>query len=80
MFILTKSRAGTTFLKKLDNPTEIVLYMQGDEEELKHAVAFVRPVSIAFQVVKDFRLYKSGVYTSDTCRNTPMVSYSFLTR
>lgn len=54
--------------------------MQGDEEELKHAVAFVRPVSIAFQVVKDFRLYKSGVYTSDTCGNTPMVSYNFLTR
>ncbi|KAL6222057.1 hypothetical protein ACLB2K_005449 [Fragaria x ananassa] len=44
----------------------------GDEEGLKHAVAFVRPVSIAFQVVSDFRLYKSGVYTSETCGNTPM--------
>ncbi|KAL3744659.1 hypothetical protein ACJRO7_013860 [Eucalyptus globulus] len=44
----------------------------GAEDELKHAVAFVRPVSVAFQVVKDFRLYKSGVYTSDTCGSTSM--------
>ncbi|XP_044471061.1 thiol protease aleurain-like [Mangifera indica] len=44
----------------------------GAEDELKHAVAFVRPVSVAFQVVKDFRLYKSGVYSSDTCGSTPM--------
>ncbi|KAH0970809.1 hypothetical protein GBA52_022965 [Prunus armeniaca] len=45
----------------------------GDEQELKHAVAFVRPVSVAFQVVKSFRFYKSGVYTSDTCGSSPMV-------
>ncbi|KAE7998440.1 hypothetical protein FH972_002985 [Carpinus fangiana] len=44
----------------------------GAEDELKHAVAFVRPVSVAFQVVSDFRLYKEGVYTSDTCGTTPM--------
>ncbi|XP_048133952.1 pro-cathepsin H-like [Rhodamnia argentea] len=44
----------------------------GAEDELKHAVAVVRPVSVAFQVVKDFRLYKSGVYTSDTCGDTSM--------
>ncbi|XP_074280750.1 thiol protease aleurain-like [Silene latifolia] len=44
----------------------------GAEEELKDAVAFVRPVSIAFQVVNGFRLYKEGVYTSTTCGNTPM--------
>lgn len=50
------------------------IQMQGAEDELVHAVAFVRPVSVAFQVVNDFRLYKSGVYTSDTCGSTPMVS------
>ncbi|GMJ07297.1 hypothetical protein like AT3G45310 [Hibiscus trionum] len=44
----------------------------GSEDELKHAVAVVRPVSVAFQVVTSFRFYKSGVYTSDTCGNTPM--------
>ncbi|XP_059433136.1 pro-cathepsin H-like [Corylus avellana] len=44
----------------------------GAEDELKHAVAFVRPVSVAFQVVSDFRLYAEGVYTSDTCGTTPM--------
>ncbi|XAR51088.1 Cathepsin H [Bertholletia excelsa] len=44
----------------------------GAEDELKHAVAFVRPVSVAFEVVSGFRLYKSGVYTSDTCGNSPM--------
>nr|AFK34042.1 unknown [Lotus japonicus] len=44
----------------------------GAEDELKHAVAFARPVSVAFQVVDGFRLYKEGVYTSDTCGNTPM--------
>lgn len=44
----------------------------GAEDELKHAVAFARPVSVAFEVVDDFRLYKKGVYTSTTCGNTPM--------
>ncbi|XP_061361542.1 pro-cathepsin H-like isoform X1 [Gastrolobium bilobum] len=44
----------------------------GAEDELKHAVAFVRPVSVAFEVVKEFRLYKKGVYTSNTCGSTPM--------
>ncbi|OAY27043.1 thiol protease aleurain-like [Manihot esculenta] len=42
----------------------------GAEDELKHAVAFVRPVSVAFQVVSGFRFYKSGVYTSDVCGRT----------
>ena len=32
----------------------------------------VRPVSVAFEVVFSFRFYKGGVYTSDTCDNTPM--------
>ncbi|KAJ9168047.1 hypothetical protein P3X46_019621 [Hevea brasiliensis] len=44
----------------------------GAEDELKHAVAFVRPVSVAFEVVSGFRFYKSGVYTSDVCGKTPM--------
>ncbi|WVZ11057.1 hypothetical protein V8G54_015587 [Vigna mungo] len=44
----------------------------GAEDELKHAVAFVRPVSVAYQVVDDFRFYKKGVYTSDTCGSTSM--------
>lgn len=44
----------------------------GSEAELKHAVAVVRPVSVAFQVVTSFRFYKRGVYTSDTCGSTSM--------
>ncbi|MBA0693930.1 hypothetical protein Goari_004269 [Gossypium aridum] len=44
----------------------------GAEDELKHAVAMVRPVSVAFEVVTSFRFYKSGVYTSKTCGSTPM--------
>ncbi|XP_054821647.1 pro-cathepsin H-like [Prosopis cineraria] len=44
----------------------------GAEDELKHAVAFVRPVSVAFEVVSGFRFYKKGVYTSNTCGSTPM--------
>ncbi|KAF3439689.1 hypothetical protein FNV43_RR17967 [Rhamnella rubrinervis] len=45
---------------------------QGAEDELKHAVGLVRPVSVAFEVVHDFRFYKEGVYTSDTCGSDPM--------
>lgn len=44
---------------------------QFDEEELQGAVGFVRPTSIAFEVVGDFRFYKSGVYESDTCGDGP---------
>ncbi|XP_042378767.1 cysteine proteinase 2-like [Zingiber officinale] len=44
----------------------------GAENELKYAVGVVRPVSVAFQVVRDFRLYKGGVYSSQTCGKTPM--------
>ncbi|KAK1551382.1 hypothetical protein Q3G72_034686 [Acer saccharum] len=47
--------------------------MQGAEDELKHAVALVRPVSVAFEVVKSFRFYKGGVFTSTTCGSTPML-------
>ncbi|KAF5184807.1 Cysteine protease [Thalictrum thalictroides] len=45
---------------------------EGAEDELKHAVAFVRPVSVAFQVIHGFRLYNGGVFTSDSCGSTPM--------
>ncbi|ESQ37479.1 hypothetical protein EUTSA_v10002588mg [Eutrema salsugineum] len=45
---------------------------QGAEDELKHAVGLVRPVSVAFEVVHEFRFYKKGVFTSNTCGNTPM--------
>lgn len=44
----------------------------GAEDELKHAVGVVRPVSVAYQVVKDFRFYKGGVYSSYTCGSTQM--------
>lgn len=43
----------------------------GAEPELTEAVATEGPVSIAFQVVDDFRLYRSGVYTSTKCKNGP---------
>ncbi|CAH8362398.1 unnamed protein product [Eruca vesicaria subsp. sativa] len=43
----------------------------GAEDELKHAVGLVRPVSIAFQVIKSFRLYESGVYSDSNCKNSP---------
>jgi cathepsin H len=35
---------------------------QGDEDELRHAIFEHGPVSVAYQVVSDFRDYKSGVY------------------
>lgn len=43
-----------------------------DETELKGAVGSVGPVSIAFQVVSDFRFYKSGVYESKDCKSGEM--------
>ncbi|XP_068659383.1 vanillin synthase, chloroplastic-like [Aristolochia californica] len=45
---------------------------EGAEDELKHAVGVVRPVSVAFQVVREFRFYNGGVFTSETCGQTPM--------
>lgn len=44
----------------------------GAEDELKHAVGVVRPVSVAFEVVSGFRFYQGGVYSSTTCGSTPM--------
>lgn len=40
-----------------------------NEVELKAAVGTTGPVSVAFQVVKDFRFYKSGVYESKECHS-----------
>ena len=41
-----------------------------DEDGLKQAVGSTGPVSIAFQVAKDFRLYESGVYDGQ-CDTSP---------
>ncbi|KAG9452516.1 hypothetical protein H6P81_005420 [Aristolochia fimbriata] len=45
---------------------------EGDEAELRYAVGVVRPVSVAFQVIPEFRLYKGGVFTTDSCKTGPM--------
>ena len=44
----------------------------GDESELLHAVFEHGPVSVCYQVVTGFRDYKSGVYSSSTCKNSAM--------
>ncbi|KAJ7955989.1 Cysteine Protease [Quillaja saponaria] len=64
---ICKFSAENVAIKVLDS-VNITL---GAEDELKHAVAFVRPVSVTFEVVSGFRFYKKGVYTSNTCGNTP---------
>lgn len=35
-----------------------------DEDDLQHAIATIGPVSIAYQVSPDFRLYSHGIYDS----------------
>ncbi|KAE8710444.1 Cysteine proteinase 3 [Hibiscus syriacus] len=52
---------------KVANSVNITM---GAEDELKHAVALVRPVSVAFQVIRSFRLYESGVFSAETCGST----------
>ncbi|XP_020571358.1 oryzain gamma chain-like [Phalaenopsis equestris] len=44
----------------------------GSEEELKHAVGLVRPVSVAFEFVTGFRFHMNGDYTRDTWGKPPM--------
>nr|GMC74066.1 thiol protease aleurain-like [Ipomoea batatas] len=44
----------------------------GAEDELKYAVGLIKPVSVAFEVVDGFKLYESGVYTSNSCGSDPM--------
>lgn len=51
-----------------------MINMQGGEDELKQAVGLIRPVSVAFEVVRSFQLYKKGVYSSDNCGDAPTVS------
>jgi cathepsin H len=58
---------------------EVFNITSGDEDDLQHAVATVGPVSIAYQVSPDFRLYSHGVYDSynattnqTMCHDTPM--------
>eukprot|EP00164_Ancoracysta_twista_P001217 GFYU01001596.1.p2 GENE.GFYU01001596.1~~GFYU01001596.1.p2 ORF type:complete len:341 (+),score=114.05 GFYU01001596.1:31-1053(+) len=50
---------------------EVNITRGAENTELKDAVAFHGPVSIAFQVVGDFRSYKSGVYRSTACKSGP---------
>lgn len=42
-----------------------------DEQGIGDAVAVNGPVSIAFEVIADFQHYKSGVYSSTTCKDQP---------
>jgi cathepsin H len=44
----------------------------GDEAQLKKELYWKGPISVAFQVVAGFKDYKSGVYTSEDCKNGPM--------
>jgi cathepsin H len=48
---------------------QVVNVTSRNEKELKAAVGTAGPVSIAFQVVSDFRFYKSGVYESKECHS-----------
>ncbi len=42
-----------------------------DESSLHKALAYIGPVSVAFQVVDGFKEYRSGVYQSEVCKNGP---------
>jgi len=50
---------------------EVFNITEGDEDQLAIAISYFNPVSIAFEVVDDFRFYKEGVYSSDTCKAGP---------
>ncbi|KAL3744660.1 hypothetical protein ACJRO7_013861 [Eucalyptus globulus] len=63
-----KFSAGRVAVKVVDS----VNISMGAEDELKHAVGMVRPVSVAFQAMDVFQHYKSGVFTSDACGSTSM--------
>jgi cathepsin H len=51
--------------------TGVVNITQFDEKQLEAAVGSAGPVSVAFQVASDFRMYASGVYQSAVCGNLP---------
>jgi cathepsin H len=44
---------------------------EGDEDSIKRIVATIGPVSVAYQVVDDFMLYKRGIYSSEKCKAGP---------
>ncbi|CAK5000631.1 unnamed protein product [Aphanomyces euteiches] len=48
---------------------DVVNITSKDENQLRAAVGTVGPVSVAFQVAEDFRLYKDGVYDSTVCKS-----------
>jgi cathepsin H len=45
---------------------------EGDEAEMGRVVGNLGVVSIAYQVVQDFRFYTGGVYSSSSCKSGPM--------
>lgn len=45
---------------------------EGDEWSMAQVIADLGPVAVAYQVYGDFRDYRSGVFSSDECRNGPM--------
>jgi len=58
---------------------DVVNITAGNEVELADAVLYKNPVSVAFDVVDDFMHYKSGVYSSANCGDTPaMVNHAVL--
>ncbi len=42
-----------------------------DENELTAAVGTKGPVSIAYQVMGNFKSYKSGIYSDPNCSTSP---------
>jgi len=41
-----------------------------DENELLNAVGTAGPVSVAFQVLPDFKLYVGGIYSNPNCSSS----------
>ncbi|CAK8694596.1 pro-cathepsin H-like [Clavelina lepadiformis] len=60
-----KPADATGFVKSVVNIT------MGSETEIKDAVAFQNPVSVAFEVIAGFKDYKTGVYSSKLCGTSP---------
>ncbi|XP_052088272.1 procathepsin L-like [Mytilus californianus] len=60
----TKSNIGATI-------TGHMMIKQGDENQLKEAVATVGPVSACIDVDENFQLYKRGVFNNPSCKPYP---------
>mmetsp|Transcript_22816 Transcript_22816/g.44848 ORF Transcript_22816/g.44848 Transcript_22816/m.44848 type:complete len:363 (-) Transcript_22816:100-1188(-) len=56
---------------KLAQVKDVVNITAYDEVSLAAAVAHSGPVAVAFQVMSDFRLYSSGVYSASNCGTKP---------